>query len=42
MESSESHFTELKFGWVNGQANVADPTLKWDIGRKNLLPMLAN
>jgi len=28
----ESHFTELKYGWVNGQANVADPTLKWDIG----------
>ncbi|KDR81877.1 hypothetical protein GALMADRAFT_60274 [Galerina marginata CBS 339.88] len=28
----ESHFTELKFGLISGEAGTTDPLLRWDIG----------
>jgi len=29
----ESHFTELKFGWINGNAaSTPDPALRWEVG----------
>ncbi|KAH7351028.1 hypothetical protein BKA65DRAFT_583206 [Rhexocercosporidium sp. MPI-PUGE-AT-0058] len=32
----ESHFTELKFGWINGQAtNTPDPMLRWYAGSQS-------
>jgi Glycoside hydrolase 131 catalytic N-terminal domain len=27
----ESHFTELKSGWISGEAGTSDPLLRWDI-----------
>ncbi|TVY80649.1 putative endo-beta-1,4-glucanase D [Lachnellula suecica] len=28
----ESHFTELKAGWISGEAGTSDTALRWDIG----------
>ncbi|KAF8173685.1 hypothetical protein BJ912DRAFT_70457 [Pholiota molesta] len=28
----ESHFTEIKFGLISGEAGTTDPLLRWDIG----------
>lgn len=28
----ESHFTELKSGWISGESGTSDPLLRWDIG----------
>ncbi|KAF2495481.1 hypothetical protein BU16DRAFT_440069, partial [Lophium mytilinum] len=28
----ESHFTELKYGWVNGEAGTTDTNLQWMVG----------
>jgi len=29
----ESHFTEMKFGWINGNtASTPDPMLRWEVG----------
>ncbi len=28
----ESHFTELKLGWISGESGTSDPLLRWDIG----------
>jgi len=28
----ESHFTELKYGWISGESGTSDPLLRWDIG----------
>jgi hypothetical protein len=28
----ESHFTEMKGGWISGSAGTSDPLLRWDIG----------
>lgn len=28
----ESHFTELKAGWISGESGTSDPLLRWDIG----------
>jgi hypothetical protein len=28
----ESHFTEMKAGWISGEAGTSDPLLKWDVG----------
>ncbi|KAF4625283.1 hypothetical protein G7Y89_g12885 [Cudoniella acicularis] len=28
----ESHFTELKSGWISGEAGNSDPLLRWDVG----------
>jgi len=27
----ESHFTELKSGWISGESGTSDPLLRWDI-----------
>ncbi len=27
----ESHFTELKAGWISGESGTSDPLLRWDI-----------
>ncbi|CZR59895.1 related to endoglucanase c [Phialocephala subalpina] len=27
----ESHFTELKSGWISGESGASDPLLRWDI-----------
>ncbi len=27
----ESHFTEMKAGWISGEAAVSDPLLRWDV-----------
>jgi len=27
----ESHFTELKYGWISGESGTSDPLLRWDI-----------
>jgi len=27
----ESHFTELKYGWIDGESGTSDPLLRWDI-----------
>lgn len=28
----ESHFTEMKYGLIDGEAGTSDPNLRWDIG----------
>jgi len=28
----ESHFTEMKAGWISGEAGTSDPLLRWDVG----------
>jgi len=28
----ESHFTELKAGWISGESGTSDPLLRWDVG----------
>ncbi|OBT47763.1 hypothetical protein VE00_02237 [Pseudogymnoascus sp. WSF 3629] len=28
----ESHFTELKSGWISGAAGTSDPALRWEVG----------
>ncbi|KAH7015987.1 hypothetical protein B0J12DRAFT_586367 [Macrophomina phaseolina] len=28
----ESHFTELKYGWVNGESGSSNPNLQWMVG----------
>ncbi|KAK7711212.1 hypothetical protein SLS57_008127 [Botryosphaeria dothidea] len=28
----ESHFTELKYGWVNGESGESNPNLQWMVG----------
>lgn len=28
----ESHFTEMKYGWISGESGTSDPLLRWDIG----------
>lgn len=28
----ESHFTEMKYGWISGESGSSDPLLRWDIG----------
>jgi hypothetical protein len=32
LRSFESHFTEIKFGLISGEAGTTDPLLRWDIG----------
>lgn len=27
----ESHFTEMKAGWISGEANTSDTNLRWDV-----------
>jgi len=27
----ESHFTEMKAGWISGEAGTSDPMLRWDV-----------
>lgn len=27
----ESHFTEMKAGWISGEAGTSDPLLRWDV-----------
>jgi hypothetical protein len=27
----ESHFTEMKAGWISGESATSDPTLRWDV-----------
>jgi hypothetical protein len=27
----ESHFTELKSGWISGESGTSDPLLRWDV-----------
>ena len=27
----ESHFTEMKAGWISGESGTSDPLLRWDI-----------
>lgn len=27
----ESHFTEMKAGWISGEANVSDSNLRWEV-----------
>jgi hypothetical protein len=29
----ESHFTEMKAGWISGEAGTSDTQLRWDVGR---------
>lgn len=28
----ESHFTEMKAGWISGEAGTSDTNLRWDVG----------
>lgn len=28
----DSHFTEMKAGWISGKAGTSDPLLRWDVG----------
>jgi hypothetical protein len=28
----ESHFTEMKYGWISGQQGTGDPNLQWMVG----------
>lgn len=28
----ESHFTELKYGWISGEAGVSNTNLQWMVG----------
>lgn len=28
----ESHFTELKYGWVNGESGTSNTNLQWMVG----------
>ena len=28
----ESHYTELKSGWISGESGTSDPLSRWDIG----------
>lgn len=27
----ESHFTEMKSGWISGETGTSDPLLRWDV-----------
>jgi hypothetical protein len=31
----ESHFTELKYGWISGEQGTANPNLQWFAGSKS-------
>jgi hypothetical protein len=28
----DSYFTEMKAGWISGEAETSDPLLRWDVG----------
>ena len=32
----ESHFTEMKYGWISGESGTANPNLQWMVNQKSL------
>ena len=32
----ESHFTELKYGWISGEQGTSNPNLQWMVSQKSL------
>ena len=32
----ESHFTEMKYGWISGESGTSNPNLQWMVSQKSL------